>query len=122
MSDSVSQVVKEIIEGDSLTTSQAARMKPAHRGSEGRANPSTIWRLMRDGVRGPGGTIVKLEAAKFGNTWLTSKAALARFMMAMSGQSTSPDAQQPAPKSTRSAAGRQKASERASTRLAAMGA
>jgi hypothetical protein len=119
MSDSVSQVVKEIIDGDSLTTSQAARLRPAHRG-DGRANPSSIWRLMRDGVRGPAGTIVKLESAKFGNTWLTSRAALARFMMALSGQSTSPDAEQPAP--TRTTTARQKSSQRASAKLAAMGA
>ena len=73
MADSV-PVISEIINGDALGMSAAARCVPPHRGSH-RASPSTPWRWIRQGVRTPDGRIVRLEAARIGSRWLTSRAA-----------------------------------------------
>lgn len=75
------RVAAEIAAGDALTLSQAARERPAHRGQ--RAWGSTIWRHITRGVIGPDGHPVRLEAARIGGRWLTSRAALARYMAAL---------------------------------------
>ena len=75
------RVAAEIAAGDALTLSQAARERPAHRGR--RAWGSTIWRHITRGVIGPDGVPVRLEAARIGGRWLTSRAALARYMAAL---------------------------------------
>src|SRR4051812_1285922 len=80
MTDTTSTVITEILGGDALTLAAAARFLPPHRGRA--TAPSTLWRWHRQGVRaGPGR--VHLELARVGAKWCTSKAALARFLAAL---------------------------------------
>jgi hypothetical protein len=39
-------------------------------------NPSTTFRWVTNGAKGPGGRVVKLEAVRVGGRWITSRAAL----------------------------------------------
>src|SRR5262245_13275728 len=86
------QVISEIVGGDGLGLGAASRIVPAFRG-EGRSCPSTLSRWIRNGLLTPDGRVVKLEAARIGGRWLTSRAALARFATALTppaGSDTSP--------------------------------
>jgi hypothetical protein len=74
-------VIAEVAAGQGITFCQAARLMPPN-GSGRQLNPSTVWRWCRDGVRLPGGTRVRLEACRVGCRWLTSQAAVARFLAA----------------------------------------
>ena len=57
---------------------EAARI--AGTGKRGRPiHPSTVFRWIWDGVRGPGGELVRLEGLRIGKHWATSKQALQRF-------------------------------------------
>jgi hypothetical protein len=76
------QVLTEIVAGDALGLSAAARVFPGHRGA-GRTSATTVWRWIRTGSRTSDGRVVKLEAARLGTRWLTSKAALTRYMTAL---------------------------------------
>src|SRR5262245_33839415 len=112
MTDSTPNVLAEIIAGDALGLSAAARLLPAHRG-DGRACPSTLWRWIRTGTRTPDGRVVRLEAARIGTRWLTSRAALARYMAALTP--AAPDA--PTPDPTPTATQRRRAHEAALNKL-----
>lgn len=70
-----------------ISCSKAARCVPALDGRP--PHPSTIFRWMKDGVRG-----VRLEYANVGRKLATSEAALARFFAAVA-------AADPAPQSTK---------------------
>ena len=122
MSVLLTALLGETLVGDALTLSQAARLIPAHRG-EGRASPSCIWRWMRFGYRLPSGDVVKLEAARIGGRWLTTTAALMRFMESTTAASspTSTDST-PSVCAPRSESRRRRASELAASRLKAAGA
>ncbi len=74
----MASVLEEIVAGEGMTMGEAAKLFPAHRG-KGRASTSTIWRWITEGATGPDGTVVKLEAAKFGGRHITTKKALMRF-------------------------------------------
>src|SRR5262245_41623367 len=119
MPDSVSQIIVEIINGDALPLSQAARRVPAYRG-EGTASPSTAWRWATAGAKTPDGRIVKLETARIGGRMLTSTAALARVATALT-VAPSDAAPTPTPKK-RTPSERKKAEEASHRRLAAAGA
>ncbi|MBM3983734.1 MAG: DUF1580 domain-containing protein [Planctomycetes bacterium] len=82
-------VLSEILAGDALGLSAAARLFPAHRGT-GRASPSTVWRWIKTGTRTSDGRAVKLEAARLGTRWLTSKAAINRYMAALTPTTDTP--------------------------------
>jgi hypothetical protein len=118
MADPVSPVLTEIIAGDALGLGAAAKLLPAHRGA-GRASPSTLWRWIVSGAKASDGAVVKLEAARVGGRWLTSREALARFAARLTP--ASPDTSSPAPK-PRAPAARHKSSEAAAKKLEAMGA
>jgi hypothetical protein len=83
------QVLSEILSGDALGLSAAARLLPAHRGT-GRASPSTVWRWIRTGTCTSDGRVVKLEAARLGTRWLTSTAAINRYMAALTPTTDTP--------------------------------
>jgi hypothetical protein len=51
-------------------------------------NFSTVWRWALKGVHAVDGRLVKLEAARVGGRWLTSKEALARFSAALTPTDT----------------------------------
>jgi Protein of unknown function (DUF1580) len=64
-----------------ITLAAAAKMFPPTR--QGRPiSLSAIFRWISDGIKGPDGTRIRLEAARVGGRWLTSVAALERFAMA----------------------------------------
>jgi hypothetical protein len=108
----------EVVAGDALTLSAAARLLPSHRG-DGRVSATTIWRWITAGTRTSDGRTFRLEAARVGGRWLTSRAALARYAAALTpAANPTPTPSTP----TRTPAARRKASERAAARLAEAGA
>jgi hypothetical protein len=72
----------------------AAGLLPA-RGSPGRANASTLYRWVIEGVRMRDGRRVKLEAVRIGSSYHTSREAVGRFIRAMN--EPTPLADEPAP-------------------------
>lgn len=80
------QVIKEITAGEGLSLAEAARSLPTSRGGK-RVSPSTLWRWSRVGVKLETGVCVRLEVARMGCRWLTSRAALARFLAAQNPHS-----------------------------------
>jgi len=98
-----------------LSLAQAARRFPPYR--RGRpVNPSTIWRWCRQGVKVPGGSIVKLECVRLSGRWLTSQEAISRFVAAQT-----PPGDTEARSTPRSPKMRQRASERAGRELDRIG-
>lgn len=94
-----------------LTLAEAAKLVSKRRGNR-RTHVSTIWRWCLKGVRG-----VLLEKIKIGDTWHTSREALARFFHAVT------EAADPRTSSTRrTPAQRQRDSERAGRELRKTGA
>jgi hypothetical protein len=76
----IAPVITEVLAGDALTLAVAARMLPPHRGKC--TSPRTLWRWHMKGVR-TGERRVHLEMARVGTMWCTSRAALARFLVAL---------------------------------------
>ena len=111
LSDPTSQVLAEIQAGGGLSLSAVGRQFPAHRG-EGTVNPSTVFRWAMSGAKAADGRRVKLEVARVGGRWLTSKAAVGRFVAALSSTG-----QDEANTPSRTPAARQKASEEAGAEL-----
>ena len=124
MADGIPLVVSEIIEDGGLTTGQIAELLPSYRGDAEHADKVTVFRHITKGARDRSGRIVKLEAARFGGMWLTSKAALARFMARLTGatEEVSGNSESTAKNKPRPASQRAKAAEAAGRRLAAAGA
>jgi hypothetical protein len=73
-------VITEVLAGDALTLATAARTLPPQRGQS--TSPRTLWRWHKKGVP-TGEKRVHLEMARVGNMWCTSRAALARFLVAL---------------------------------------
>ncbi len=71
-----------IVSESLLSFHDAARMLPPNRVGKS-VNFSTVWRWALKGVRTIDGHRVKLEAARVGGRWLTSKQALERFAAAL---------------------------------------
>jgi len=76
------QVIAEVLAGDGFSLAEAARVVPAFRAGKP-THPATVWRWAAKGIRLPGGQLVKLEMCRIGGRQLTSRAALARFMGAL---------------------------------------
>lgn len=72
-----------------LTLGQACRQLPGSRGAD-RKHPATLTRYILRGSRGVGGQVVKLEAIRDGNRWLTSEEALARFFERLAASNPMP--------------------------------
>lgn len=107
-SDVVPEVLREIQTGGGLSLSAAGRLFPAHRG-EGTVDPSTVFRWVTRGSRTSAGRTVKLEAVRVGSRWLTSRAAVARFVAALTAAAeppTSPVAPAHSPAAGRDASAR----------------
>ncbi len=114
------QIITEIRAGEGLTLSAAGRLLPGHRGSKA-VNPSTVFRWVTKGLAGPGGSVIRLEAARAGARWLTSSAAVTRFVAALTAASTS-SADLTTPQSTPSPAERRRTSDHAAEALIRAGA
>ena len=95
-----------------LSLQQACRMLP--RGRRG-AIPhlSTVLRWILNGIKGPQGTRIKLEAVRLGSRWVTSVEALQRFADRLT-PSGDDDRSLPVSRST---GARQRASNRAAREL-----
>jgi hypothetical protein len=124
MVDSISQVLSEIINGDALGMGAAARLVPSYRGGSDHARPSTIWRWIVTGLTTPTGAVIRLESARVGNRWLTSRKAMERFFIALTESATPPTDPTPTPPipTQRSVSARRKRSEAAARKLESMGA
>lgn len=107
-------VASEVIAGDSLSVSEAAKQL--------RVSPAALWRWITMGVRNASNQRTHLEACRLGCRWFTSKAALARFVAAMSAATPADNSGQP-PVSTRGvrSAFRERAIAEAKARLKAAG-
>lgn len=60
-----------------------ARLPPSRSGR--RLHRAAVWRWVTDGLKGPDGGRVRLEALRMGRRWVTSKQAVARFFRRLSG-------------------------------------
>jgi hypothetical protein len=103
-------IVIDLTSESSLSLAQAARLLPPGRGGR----PVTLSCLLRwvlQGVRSPSGDVVRLEAARLGGRWITSREALQRFAEALT-----PRLGEALP-SSRTPIARRRASERAAQEL-----
>jgi hypothetical protein len=73
------QLLEEIESGAGETLSRAARRVPRTR-LDRPVSLSCLTRWVLTGVRGPGGEIIRLEAAKLAGRWITTPAAIRRFI------------------------------------------
>ena len=111
MSASATNLVSESL----ITLNQAARLlPPSRRGAP--VSFSCVFRWVTAGLRGPDGRHVRLEAARVGGRWLTSREALQRFADALTPQMGGESA--PAP---RTPGQRRRAHERATRQLEQVG-
>jgi hypothetical protein len=69
----------EITAGQGISLPQAARLLPSYRAGRP-GSPCTIWRWITSGIRLPDGSTLWLEGARLAGRWLTSRAALTRFV------------------------------------------
>jgi hypothetical protein len=93
----------------------AVKLVPPARSGK-RCHLSTLLRWIMRGCKAPDGSLVKLEAIRLGNRWMTSRQALQRFAERLTPRTDSSSA--PAP---RTAVYRRRASERAAADLERMG-
>jgi hypothetical protein len=115
---SVAALLAEIEAGNGLSLSAAARLFPGRRGAT--VNPSTVFRWVTRGTRLPNGDVVRLDAVRVGGRWLTSRAAVARMIAALT---TGADPLSGGPvQPVRTPTDRQKAAARAAEQLKRMGA
>jgi Protein of unknown function (DUF1580) len=80
--DDLPLVLREIMAGDRLTTSQAAQLCPSQNGRG--VSLAAVTRWMKKGALGESAR-VKLEHVRFGGRLATSRAALGRFLVALTG-------------------------------------
>src|SRR5262245_49242889 len=69
----------DVMTESTLTLSQACKVLP-HGRNGSRPHLSTLLRWIMRGVKSSDGRFVKLEAVRFGQKWLTSREAVARFV------------------------------------------
>jgi hypothetical protein len=108
------QLLEEIEAGQGETLTRAARRIPRSR-QDRPVSLSCLLRWVLVGVKGPGGTRIKLEAARLAGKWVTTPGAIRRFVEAQT-----PDQDSTVPAS-RTPCRRRRASERAGRRLEEMG-
>jgi hypothetical protein len=100
-----------------IPLTDVCRLIPPGRGGR-RTHLSTLLRWIRKGAKAPDGTTLRLEAIRLGGRWMTSRAALQRFAEALTPR--------PGPEAApavlvRTAAQRQRASDKAAAELEKMG-
>jgi hypothetical protein len=84
MTDTLPDLAAEIIAGDAITIIDIARQM--------RTAPSTIYRWMLRGLPDGRGERIRLHAIRRGKVWLTSRAALQRFLGALPQSAPTPTA------------------------------
>jgi hypothetical protein len=113
-----STLLAEILGGDARSLAAVGRLLPARSGGR-RVHPSTVWRWAHQGSRTLDGRLARLEVARVGERWLTSRAAVERYIRALT---VLPAGTPTPPPPTRTPAARRRASEIAAARLRAAGA
>jgi hypothetical protein len=109
------QITNEIAAGEGLYLSAAAKLFPPYR--LGRpVSLACVLRWIVDGVRGPNAECIHLEAARLAGKWVTTPAAISRFLLAQTPEGS--DCPMSQHRTTRQ---RQRAAERAEKALEAMG-
>jgi hypothetical protein len=104
----------ELLDGEPLLPlSDLARRGPGHRGAA-RLHAATLSRWILKGARGTSGQRIRLEAVRTPGRWLTSEAALWRFLNALAAA--------PVTEPARSPSARQRASAAAARQLDQLGA
>jgi hypothetical protein len=98
-----------------LPLAAAVKLVPPARTGK-RTHLSTLLRWILTGAKAPDGSLVKLEAIRIGNRWMTSKPALQRF-----AERLTPRLDSRAVTGARSPARRQRATERAAEELSRLG-
>lgn len=109
------QLLAEIESGQGEPLSRAAKRLPSYRNGR----PVTLSCLVRwvlTGVKTPAGQTIRLEAARLAGRWITTPAALSRFIARQT-----PDLNTPMPPSAPTAAQRKRRAEAAGAALARAG-
>jgi hypothetical protein len=99
-----------------LSLAAAAKLVPPARTGK-KTHLSTLLRWILRGCRGPGGVLVRLEAVRLGNRWMTSREAIQRFTERLTPRLDGDDV----PPIQRSESRRRRASERAAAELEQLG-
>jgi hypothetical protein len=99
---------------DAITLAAACRLVPPARNGR-KTHISTLVRWIAQGVKAPDGTLVRLEAARLGGRWVTSRTALQRFAEALTPRLDGPTS------TPRTPGKRQRANEQAAAELAKNG-
>jgi hypothetical protein len=92
----------------------ARRFPPSRQGRQVTLGCMVRWIL--DGVRGPDGKRVRLEASRLAGKWITTPQAIVRFLEAQSPKIGNPGTEAP-----RSARARQRAADQAAAALSRLG-
>jgi hypothetical protein len=80
--DDRAQLFEEIAAGHGISLAEAGRrLPPSRRGQP--VSSGTMSRWITDGLAGPDGKRVYLAAARAGGRWVTTQAALHRFLVAL---------------------------------------
>jgi hypothetical protein len=82
LTDSIPDLAAEIIAGDAITVLDIAR--------QFNVSPSTAFRWIMRGLPHGRGERVRLTAIRRGKVWLTSRAALQRFLAALPASTAAP--------------------------------
>jgi hypothetical protein len=98
-----------------ITLAEAAALVPPSRGAR-TTNIATILRFILKGSKDPSGVRVRLEAARIGGKWVTSRQALQRFAEALTPRLADED--EPA---VRTAGQRERATKAAGKKLEKLG-
>jgi len=106
------QLLDEVTAGEGLTLSRLAKHCPAARRNGRPVSLPTLLRWVLEGSPGPDGQRIKLEAVRMAGRWISSRAALQRWIAAQSPQTEGEPV--PAP---RSPGKRQRSSDRAGKQL-----
>jgi hypothetical protein len=106
----------DITTEETLSFTNASKILPPGRNGA-RPQLSTLIRWALDGVRGPDGRLVRLEAVRLGRKWVTSRQALQRFVAALTPAPRDSSVSSP----TRTPKQRARASEKAGKRLEEVG-
>src|SRR5262245_52846403 len=108
------KLLEEIEGGQGETITRAARRCPSTRQGK-TVTLSCVLRWVLTGVRGPDGRRIKLEAARLAGKWITTPAAIRRFVAAQTPHTAE------APTEIRSPTSRRRVSERAAHELDLLG-
>src|SRR5262245_56296669 len=109
------QLLDEIEAGQGETLTRLARLiQPSRKGRP--TSLSCLLRWVLNGVKGPGGQVIYLEAARLSGKWVSTPGAIRRFVLAQNSSEVNATAPP-----TRTVTARRRAAERADKELAAMG-